>query len=92
MAEINKAIMMFKGIHKIAPSYLCNEVNLVSGRHQRTRFAAENNVVVPLSKTRFTDRTFINSGSLLWNDLPTEIKTTKSIFQFRNSIKKHFLD
>ena len=92
MAEINKAIMMFKGIHKIAPSYLCNEVNLVSGRHQRTRFAAENNVVVPLSKTRFTDPTFINSGSLLWNDLPAEIKTTKSIFQFRNSIKKHFLD
>ena len=23
MSEINKAIMMFKGIHKIAPSYLC---------------------------------------------------------------------
>ena len=78
ISEINKAIMMFKAIHKIAPDYLCNEVNLVSGRHQRTRFATENNVIVPLSKTRFTDRTFVNSGSTLWNDLPTEVKTIKT--------------
>ena len=91
MAEVNKAIMMFKGIHKIAPSYLCNEVKLVSGRHQRTRFAAENNVVVPLSKTRFTDRTFINSGSLFGMIFQLKSKLQNQSSNSKIQLKNTFL-
>ena len=93
VSDINKAVMMFKGIHKIAPAYLCDQTHLVKDRHDRvTRFADQNNVVVPRSKTRFNDRTFIHSASQVWNNLPTDVKSVNSFLLFRNSVKKHILN
>ena len=92
VCEINKSVMMFKGVHNIAPKYLSDRATLVKDKHKRnTRFSEQNNVVVPRSKSRSTDRTFINSASAIWNDLPTEIKTIKSIVLFKKSVKKHVL-
>ena len=35
VAAYNKAIMTFKGINNIDPTYLCNKLNLVKQRHTR---------------------------------------------------------
>ena len=90
IVEHKKAMMMFKGMNNIAPTYLCDRVKPVTERHSRvTRFARHNNVVVPLSKNSFTGRTFINSSTSVWNNLPVEIKSIKSLLLFKSAIKRH---
>ena len=91
IVEYNKAIMIFKGVHKIAPTYLSSRVKLVSERHSRnTRFSAQKNLIVQNAKNSFEKRTFLNTGTSLWNDLPTAIKSSNSFLKFKSSIKNHF--
>ena len=47
----------------------------------------QKNVVVPLSKNTFTSRTFVNSSSAVWNNLPVEIKSIESLLLFKSAIK-----
>ena len=88
----SKAMMVFKGINKIAPEYLSKRLELVKNRHERTRFAVDHNLTVHRSVNKFTDRTFINSSTSVWNNLPVEIKSLKSIVSFKNSLKKYLYD
>ena len=93
ITQLNKAVMIFKGIHNLAPNYLCDRINLVSRRHnRRTRFAVQNNLVVPVSRNNFTNRTFIHSSTAIWNSLPAEIKTIDSFLLFKASLKKHIFN
>ena len=81
---------MFKGMNNIAPSYLCNRVNPASNRHERkTRFAVQNNIVVPLAKNNFAKRTFVNSTTNIWNNLPTAMKQMKSLLDIKSALKRH---
>ena len=91
IVNYNKAIMVFKGVHEIAPTYLSRRVNLVNQRHIRnTRFRAQNNLIVPNGKNTFAQRTFLNTATTNWNNLPIEIKMKNSFLQFKSSIKLHF--
>ena len=91
--EYNKTLMMFKGMHDIAPSYLCGRINPAKKRHnRRTRFAAQNNIVVPLAKNNFAKRTFINSSIPLWNNLPSEMKQMQSLVTFKSSLRNHIFN
>jgi len=88
--EHNKALMMFKGINNIAPSYLCNRVKPANKRHERkTRFAVQNNIVVPFIKNTFAKRTFVNTSTRIWNSLPNEMKQIRSLLAFKSSLKRH---
>ena len=90
IVQHNKTMLMFKGMRNIAPTYLCNRVKPVDQRHQRvTRFALQGNVVVPISKNSFASRTFINSSTSVWNNLPVEIKSIESLLLFKSAIKRH---
>ena len=91
--EYNKTLTMFKGMHGIAPSYLCNRVNPANQRHaRRTRFAIQNNIVVPLTKNSFAKRTFINSTIPIWNNLPNEMKQIQSLVTFKSSLRSHIFN
>ena len=85
----NKAMMVFKGVNKIAPDYLSKRLELVKDRHDLTRFAADYNLTVRRSVNKFTDRSFLISSTPAWNNLPVELKSLKSIVTFKNSLKKH---
>ena len=88
IVEYGKTLMMFKGMRDIAPKYLCDRVKPASLRHQiRTRFARNNNVVVPFAKNSFASRTFINSSTHLWNNLPVPMKQCQSILSFKTQLK-----
>ena len=82
--------MMFKGMRGIAPKYICDRVKPANKRHSReTRFAKQNNVVVHLAKNTFASRTFINSSTSIWNNLPVNLKQAQSLLLFKNSLKRH---
>ena len=79
-----KAIMMFKSLNGLAPVYLHE---LFSERHTdydlRDSFSKLN---LPKPHTDYLKRSFGYSGALLWNSLPENIRTIRSIGQFKKEI------
>ena len=46
------------------------------------------NLKIPMNKRRtFGDRAFSHSGPKIWNELPVDIKTTKSYIAFKGLLK-----
>ena len=91
LINYNKAVMVFKGIHKLCPSYISDRLHLVQHQHHhRTRAATRNNLITARPANKFASRTFIKSSSTIWNDLPSTLKTTNSLVSFKSLAKKHF--
>ena len=71
-----KANLMYKCINNLAPAYLCNCVcpkNIATSRKK---------LMLPKSRTYYLKRSFSYNGSLLWNNLPEEIRTLNSLGLF----------
>ena len=56
-----------------------------------TRFRESGNFSIPKVKS-FGKKTFVYNGCILWNDLPSSIKEKLSIYDFKMTVKKHFLE
>ena len=76
--------MMFKSLNGLAPVYL---QDLFSERHtdydMRDSLRKLN---LPKPCTDYLKRSFGYSGALLWNSLPENIRTIRSIRQFKKKI------
>ena len=46
---------------------------------------------IPLSKTRYYDRSFAIQGAKQWNSLPTDIRHAHSLTSFKHKVKMHLL-
>ena len=71
-----------------APSYLVDIIQ----KKENTRLLRSNNncnMVNNKSNTKFGDRAFGNCAPLLWNRLPTKLKTVKNIVVFKKLLKTH---
>ena len=49
--------------------------------------SSSDNLLVPKPNTELYKSSFSFSGPKVWNSLPTEIKTSKTVFEFKNSYK-----
>ena len=56
-----------------------------------TRFRENGNFSIPKVKS-FGKKSFVYNGCILWNDLPSHIKEKLSIYDFKMTVKKHFLE
>ena len=56
-----------------------------------TRFRESGNFSIPKVKS-FGKKSFVYNGCILWNNLPSHIKEKLSIYDFKMTIKKHFLE
>ena len=77
-------------LHDLAPCFLVDDCQLVTdaGRRQlRSSDAAT--CVLQHTSTRFGDRAFGVSGPSVWNSLPTELRQSHSLEQFRRALKTH---
>ena len=84
MADYQRSILAFKAINNLCPTYLTNRFNLVTTRHRYyTRSAANNNLLVNNSLNAYSDRTFLNKTTSVWNSLPADMKLTDSILKFK---------
>ena len=69
------SVLMFKAIHGLAPHYLCNDVTMIVDVHGYNTRSSENmNLYVPKYTKEICKRSFAYKGSMLWNDLPDEVK------------------
>ena len=79
--------MVYKAINNQAPEYLSVLFNRVSVMTGRTIRNANINLRLPRLNTTLAHNCFAHRGALLWNSLPTEIKSAKSFESFKNSLK-----
>ena len=85
-----KANLMYKCINNLAPAYLCN---LFAPKTPNYYFRnAKKKLLLPKPRTDYLKRSFSNSGALLWNNLPEEMRTSNSLSFFKRSSHRWFSD
>ena len=81
-----KAMLMYKIMHNLAPSYLSNIFTLSSEVHERSlRSTTENLLYVPKPKIELYRNSLAYSGSKIWNSIPEHIRNSTSLQQFRKN-------
>ena len=82
------SVLMFKAIHGLAPHCLCNDVTMVVDVHGYNTRSSENmNLYVPKYTIEICKRSFAYKGSMLWNDLPDEVKESSSLDAFKSNYR-----
>ena len=82
--KFQKAILMFKVINNLAPSYLFKDFKFQSEIYTRQlRSSSPLQLYTPKPKIEFFRQSFVYSGSQIWNVLPKDIQNAKSIKQFK---------
>ena len=82
------SVLMFKAIHGLAPHYLCNDVTMIVDVHGYDTRSSENmNLYVPKYTKEICKRSFAYKGSMLWNDLPDEVKESSSLDAFKTNYR-----
>ena len=88
--EYKILVLAFKAIHGTAPAYISKLIKIYEPtRSLRSSFDATK-LVVP--KTRLKtggDRAFCNSAPVLWNQLPSALRSVDSLDCFKCKLKTH---
>ena len=81
-----KALIMYKTIHDLAPEYL---QRLFSQRHAEYNLRnLEGKLTLPKPNTNYLKRSFCYSRACLWNNLTQYLRNADSIGQFKGTIKQ----
>ena len=89
--KIHKCVLVFKsGLHNLVPQYLSNYfIRNYNVHGYNTRRKAD--LHLPKPKLSLGKRTFIFSGTALFNSLPCKIQEAVSLSSFKNLVKAHFI-
>ena len=82
------ALLTFKVIHGLAPSYLC-ELIRYSSTSRDLRSINDVFLDVPKSKSCIGSRAFVFSAPKLWNSLPYDMRTCVSLISFKSKLKTY---
>ena len=87
------ALLMYKSIHGLTPLHLTDSLVMANDVHDRnTRLTNSNDVHVPPHKSNILKRSFIYNGSVVWNNLPSEIKMAENVNHFKYVYKTTILN
>ena len=82
--QIQKAVMVYKSLNCLAPDYTFSKFILRSDLFNSYNLRdSENKLAVPLPRTNYYRNNFCYSGTVLWNNLPTDVRQAKSLTSFR---------
>ena len=81
-------LLTFKSLNGLAPSYL-RDLLTIQVPQRSTRLSANGvRLVVPRSKLRFGgDRAFSITAPRLWNELPSDLRSTCTLNQYKRGLK-----
>ena len=82
---------MYKVSHDMVPDSLKNLFRKTDQIHDYQTRQAGFNFLPPKQNTNYRKRAVSNRGTVTWNKLPNELKSTTSIQSFKNKIKKLYL-
>ena len=82
------AVMVYKCLHDMAPQYLCE---LISVRKipRSLRSSASTQLVIPQTKIKTGERAFSVSGPIVWNKLPSLVRSAQDITDFKSKLKTY---
>ena len=84
----HRAIMMYKTIDKLMPDYLQKLFHLrVNNYNMRD---SDHKLELPKPRTEYLKCSFSYSGALLWNNLPNDLRSLKSLKIFKTGVDKFF--
>ena len=78
--QIHRAVMVYKSMNYLAPDYMTSKFILHSdlfNSHNLRDF--ENKPAVPLPRTNNYRNSFCQSGNVLWNNLPTDVRQSNCV-------------
>jgi len=80
--------LVYQCLNGLAPSYLADDCQLVSNvRPRRLRSSDSVTCAVRRTRTIYGDRCFAIAGPRVWNSLPTELRQSNSLGQFKRQLK-----
>ena len=82
--------MAFKCMTGMAPEYLGNKF-ISRGKISRGATISKQQLNIPFFKTKIGQRSFSYRIVNIWNNLPSEIKLSQSLNNFKCNLKKHLL-
>ena len=83
--------MMYKLLNNLAPEKLKQQfryVNEVSSRV--TRLSSENVLYIGKPRLELTKKSFAYRGAILWNSLPTHVRSAPTLDIFKNCLDDYF--
>ena len=96
VANYSTALMTFKAVQKICPSYLskrfvlCGNGGGPDAQGVNTRAGLDKKIRVQRTRNKFDSKTFLHNATSIWNNLPTDLRQTKSLVTFKAKAKSHF--
>ena len=79
-----KAILMYKTINNLAPTYLQSKLIFTTDVHSiQLRSSEVQQIYMPKPLKELFRKSFIYSGSQIWNSLPSYIQKAISVKQFK---------
>jgi len=92
--QFKLCLLMYKALHGMALDYLrelCRSVSEDDARGS-LRSAERGDLIVPRAATKFGDRAFAISGPLMWNSLPTTVRNSCTLSNFKSALKTLFFN
>lgn len=90
LVKYNLAVMLFKVINGPPPVNIFSEVPLVN--LNCTRFAANNNFLLPLIHTNYGKQSGYFAALSTWNSLPLDVKRSSSLGLFKKTLFTFLLE
>jgi len=87
--QFKLCLLMYKALHGMAPDYLRELCRSISEDDARgtLRSAERGDFIVPRAASKFGDRAFAISGPLMWNSLPTTVRNSSTLSNFKSALK-----
>ena len=88
--KIQKAVMVYKSLHGLAPGYLNSIFTDRSSIINYTLRDTENKLAIPKPRTNYLKNSFSYSGAVLWNSLPVGLRRSNTLSKFRAGCSDFF--
>jgi hypothetical protein len=87
--EYKLAVLVYRCLHGLAPSYLAEGLLRVADVHSRRhlRSASTSALIVPTTRLTVGDRAFFVAAARTWNGLPPDVTLAPSLSSFRRQLK-----
>lgn len=85
----NLGIIFYKYITKTLPPICFSSSDLVA--HSNTRFARNNNVLLPKVRTNYGKLTAEFSSIAFWTTIPSVIKNARNLHHYKKKLKSHIM-
>ena len=83
--KFQKSIMMYKSMNNLAPPYVGQLFHHTNEIHSRSlRSTTEDLLYVPKPNCESFRNSFAYSGAKIWNSIPLNVKSAKTIEQFKH--------